>query len=420
MIVTDDHKVVNFSKFLHLLSLRNVPERLFPTLETLNWPCITRKEHFYIRLFFGERLRRLYIDSENTRTNLRLLRTTLADLPSLSPCLKDLHMDCQSVDILLTLQQLPQLLRLSIYDSVEPASSSLLDGLRSLPQLQELRASFQCKDFSGRCSYQPGQVVFPSLKKLSLFGYTTGHPPYLTSLLSPKFPPTHLEELKINFPSIAGSLLNLCKDISDSISHATLTRLTVHARTEEDTINLATLRPLLDFKNLEYVELNFEILSASQAFLRLDDGSYQVLASSWPQLRSFGLRANYDTSGPAATIESLTMFVRYCPQLRNVRFNFDATSLKPSLPETRPGRRFSNTFIRDLNVYPSRQKMNPMLVATYLADLFPNLTTIQQEYVYFIRHLDSDVVARPNHWEEVEAALPAAHEQKRALLCNAN
>lgn len=390
-----------------------------------------RKGHRHLQIFFGERLQLLHIDSVAVLANDALknwtpLESTLSYLPSLSPNLEELILATAllpSVDIIPTLQQLPKLRRLCIWYSVEPASSRLLDEIRSLPRLQELRVSFLSSSVPRRCSYQPGQVVFPSLKKLTVNAshIMGGHRAYL-SLLSPTSgcPPALLEELRVYQSSPEGVVLDLCKAISDTISHNTLTRLFVSVNyAKEATIDIRILYPLLAFKNLEIVSLGFEPFR-SQLVLRLDDSSFQALASSWPQLRVLTISADCGTSGPAATIRSLATLVRYCPKLEYMYYEFDASSLTPSQPQAKPGPGPSNPFIRVLNVYPSRQKMDSMLVATYVSDLFPNLDRIRQDsrsiVPYHLRIEGLSVEPELSHWKEVEAALPAAHEQKCAVL----
>lgn len=387
---------------LRILSQHGDPGTLFPKLEKLFWKCCStryRQANRHAQSFFGNRLR-LFVLHDDIPQDPSVLEPALDSLPSLSPYIKELQLSLvPSSNLVAVLRKLPQLSHLYL-ESFGPVTNEVLNGICTLPCLESL--DMACPLATDPCNLrnQPNQSIFPRLKKLRFSpNPLASTDPY--NLLLRNFPPTHLEELEIQYGSPNYSLFTLLQTISDTVSHDTLTQLTLAAiGWELEAINLDTLRPLLAFRNLERLDLRFVPQTD------LDNNSFQVLASSWPQLSYFKLSAKYGASGSAATIESLATLVRYSPRLQYMEFNFNPSSLVSALPPHQQGSSFSNLLIRTLYVYSYRQ-MNPTLVAAYLSDLFPNLAEIQVIDKY-----------EANRWDEVERALPAAREREN--MCNAS
>lgn len=263
-------------------------------------------------------------------------------------------------------------------------ATEVLEAISSLPRLQMLSLQCPLEAALHGCIPRQNRLCFPCLRELSLLSSRTTFDSY-TFFLQNR-PPSRLEDLAVFASSTGRSVLpQFLKAIPYVVSHRTLKRISIcdlHGM-ETETADFSALQPLLAFRNIEKLSL-----SLSGHPFRIDDSAIEAFADAWPQLQSISLHVDY-TANP--TIAAFSHLVRQCPELEEIAIEFDASSPETALP--RP-HEFSNSRIRWLDVQRSRLK-DPMLVAAYLAALFPVLRDIRVDSVSHWAKL----------WKEVEAAL---------------
>lgn len=397
LAISDSPAQWDLISILQSLSFRRGSLILFPKLETLHWLCDLPRTALYIRLFLGGRLQALLmppqtiIEEASTSKNVE---SSLTYLPLLSADIQELTLSFSpSSDFMPVLKRLALLSCLTLH-SRHSLTTAVLHAICVLPNLRELALRCPLETAFRECSLGLDQPFFPSLKDLSLSGERTSLDAYIHFLET--FPPPCLEEFQIlECPGDLHALYRFLKTVSSVLSHKTLTHLSICGMSgvETENIDLNLLRPLLAFYRLEVLSLE----SRSHRFC-LDDGSFQVIATAFPQLCylrcATGYIAEDRVTAPTATIETVAILVRHCPRLSYIGIDFDASSLGPTFPRQRPGRGFSNSLVRILDVQRSRLK-HPMVVAGYLSDLFPNLNMLSCN-----ESIDRDL------WKEVKVLLP--------------
>ncbi|KAJ7140046.1 hypothetical protein C8R43DRAFT_1131784 [Mycena crocata] len=134
---------------------------------------------------------------------------------------------------------------------------------------------------------------------------------------------------------------------------------------DPEPIPAATLHPLFCFANLITMELN------GAGTFDLDNGAVAEMAQMWTLLEILQLPSNAQSH---ITFQSLCTFALYCPQLEKLQMSFDASNLPASPAEI-------------LAPPPP-----PLPVAAFLANLFPDLGSIQTDRSrgYFHKHFDFD------------------------------
>lgn len=138
-------------------------------------------------------------------------------------------------------------------------------------------------------------------------------------------------------------------------------------------LNFDALHPLFTFSILTHLTLG-----CRQGFL-LNDLQMRELAMAWPLMEKLVLGTTHheaDHEPPerphTATIQSLVSLARYCPRLRYLAFDFDATSVVYDEDSMRDVRQFSLT---DLTVELSPIK-KARVVTALLSAMFPNLRLV--------------------------------------------
>lgn len=136
-----------------------------------------------------------------------------------------------------------------------------------------------------------------------------------------------------------------------------------------------TLSPLFQCRNLEHVTINI-----SYGHAAIDNALLQEIASAWPRLRYISLHPYYHDLlwHSRANLGGLIHLALHCRSLQSVDLQFDI-----SLPSTAmyPDKETRCESLTQLFVSQSHVS-DPVAVATFLGDVFPNLRLCHH---YFVR-----------------------------------
>jgi hypothetical protein len=127
-----------------------------------------------------------------------------------------------------------------------------------------------------------------------------------------------------------------------------------------------TLSPLLQCRNLERVTINI-----SYGHAAIDNSLLKEIALAWPCLRDISLHSCHNARlwHSKANLQGLSYLAQHCHSLQSVSLQFDV-----SLPATTmyPDKGIRCESLTRLDVSYSHVS-DPLAVATFLADVFPNL-----------------------------------------------
>ena len=169
-----------------------------------------------------------------------------------------------------------------------------------------------------------------------------------------------------------------------------------HVERNEDlpplhTLDAHTLSPLLQCRNLENITIRI-----SYAHAAIDNALLKEIALAWPYLRRISLDSYHQARlwRSRANLQGLSYLAQHCHSLQSVRLQFDV-----SLPTTamHPDGGIRCESLTQLEVSHSHVS-DPLVVATFLADVFPNL---RLHHSYIIR----TKTPGPRKWFDLEDSL---------------
>jgi hypothetical protein len=160
-------------------------------------------------------------------------------------------------------------------------------------------------------------------------------------------------------------------------------------------LDAQTLLPLLQCRNLE--DINIHI---SYGHAAIDNSLLKEMALAWPCLRYlFLFSCHYGHLWHAkADLRGLICLAQNCHSLESVGLQFDV-SLPPGPTAIYPDKAIRCEWLTKLDVARS-QVTNPLAVATFLTDVFPNLTIIDHEY--YIRSTPPGTSIRSDFEDELD------------------
>jgi hypothetical protein len=171
-----------------------------------------------------------------------------------------------------------------------------------------------------------------------------------------------------------------------------------------------TLSPLLQCRNLERVTINISYEHAA-----IDNPLLKEIALAWPCLRDISLHLCHNARlwHSKANLQGLSYLTQYCHSLQSVSLQFDV-----SLPATTmyPDKGIRCESLTRLDVSHSHVS-DPLAVATFLADVYPNL---KLRHSCFIRtgpredlsddEQSPEYIEMATHWKDVVQMLEARRE----------
>ena len=185
-----------------------------------------------------------------------------------------------------------------------------------------------------------------------------------------------------------------------------------------------TISPLLQCRNLEHINIHI-----SYGHAAIDNSLLKDMASAWPCLRSLGLYScDAHLWHAKADLRGLVCLAQNCRSLESVSLQFDV-----SLPPTAiyPDEAIRCEWLTQLEVACSHVS-NPLAVATFLADVFPNLTLYHDYYIRTTPLGTSDFeelsederspeyIEMAKRWEDVVQILDARRQELPQSLTNRN
>jgi hypothetical protein len=186
-----------------------------------------------------------------------------------------------------------------------------------------------------------------------------------------------------------------------------------------------TLSPLLQCRNLERVSINI-----SYGHAAIDNSLLKEITLPWPCLRYISLHPYQKArlSHSKVNLQGLSYLAQHCHSLQSVSLQFDV-----SLPAMYPDKGIRCESLTQLFVSHSYVS-DPLAVATFLADVFPNL---KLDHSYLIRTRtgprtmwDSEVlhdyqktpecIEMAARWKDVNQMLEARRKELSRSLMNPN
>jgi hypothetical protein len=169
------------------------------------------------------------------------------------------------------------------------------------------------------------------------------------------------------------------------------------------------LSPLLQCRNLESVKINIPYGHAT-----IDNSLLKEIALAWPCLRDISLRPYQKArlSHSKANLQGLNYLAQHCQSLQSVHLQFDV-----SLPATTmcPDKGIRCESLTRLFVSHSHVS-DPLAVATFLADVFPNLI-LYHNYLIMTRTVlhdyekSSEYTEMAMRWKDVDQMLEARRQE---------
>ncbi|KAF8064880.1 hypothetical protein FPV67DRAFT_1500543, partial [Lyophyllum atratum] len=252
-------------------------------------------------------------------------------------------------------------------------------------------------------SLPEGQPPFQQLKYLVI---TTRNLRQCSKLFD-RMHPRHLHTLEIltTYPPVGSEVLHFFEVLETHCVHSYLCGLDISQDTsvpsaapfgtsDAHIINPTTIAPLLAFGNLESITIDFKC-----AF-QLDDLSFKKMAMAWPKMTDFeygstmgwdGGEMSRDRDG-AMSLDGLTSIAEHWPHVSYVRLPCNPESA--ALSGRTPGAVCAS--LECLEVKSLVFTAEPAIVASFLTDLFPNLTAV---FAHFSRF--------ESEWDQVNKLLPA-------------
>ncbi|KAK7468316.1 hypothetical protein VKT23_002830 [Stygiomarasmius scandens] len=176
-------------------------------------------------------------------------------------------------------------------------------------------------------------------------------------------------------------------------------------------VTSSTFKPLFSLPNLQFVQLRLE-----NAF-DLDNATLSDMARAWPKLSTLDIGCGgtwgISEGGLKITLDGLLPLVQHCPRLNTFSLCVNA-AYNPASPSSRPGAGITNEKVLILNFCNSTIS-DPLEVALFLSDVFPNLLDIVAWSEGWLPTEDSH--SATEKWNEVCQLLPAltrARRQERA------
>ncbi|KAJ7495615.1 hypothetical protein FB451DRAFT_367685 [Mycena latifolia] len=400
---TFDDKVMPSLQLFESLSLSFPGDHFFPNLRVLGW---------YSQLAAANLpMIRLFLSPTITRINLTLTHFHhLSLLPTLSvKCrdIKEANMTCSTTDDLKLHGLRPMSLFVRGLETLESLSTYELDQaafmhLARLPNFKSLHIG-QREGFSPSWKASD-EGIFSSLRDLQLRSAT----PESVGLFLWPFHNSPLTSLEIWINPSEVPTPNFYSSIAEGLSassRTTLRKLTVRDPSGEmpPIISDDMIPSFFAFPHLTSLRLE------SRNGFDLDDDTLSRMAVSWPRMESLELAVKSHTHAfiPRATLRSLHTFGQYCPHLRDLEIQFDASDV-PSIHIHAP----QNT-LETLSINGSSISAPVAAVASFLSRVFPNLSEVHTGYWEWegTRDLDDSMVdskvIHHRRWKEVERLLPA-------------
>ncbi|OJT10643.1 hypothetical protein TRAPUB_12837 [Trametes pubescens] len=366
---------------------------LFPQLRTLHWKVIRLRDKCLpsFLICVGSHLSRMVFESleRPSRDKADELRPSLDIIAERFPGLQELQVghfledrdrNSEIGSLFPTLApSFPSLV--SFVSRVWPITPTALLSLVRLNTLVSI--AVRLRDDAG-WPQAPNTQISSNLEEIEL---TSSLPAYTAFSKAITLP--YAMDLTLELTSIPASHLisDLCRAIRRQCSPDVLETVhiddvdtTAHAR--EGFIFPTHLRPLLDFKKLESLDL---LLPSIRGYA-LDDDFCADMAKAWPRIRTLMLRSG--TAGVHEVLPSvrvLPLFAIHCPKLERLGLNFDArhwnnqaefnaddlnAEIYGALAD-----RASTSVLSQLNV-GSSPILVPELVAAFLDRVFPSLRWI--------------------------------------------
>ncbi|EED81621.1 predicted protein [Postia placenta Mad-698-R] len=276
-----------------------------------------------------------------------------------------------------------------------PLSHQAFVELSSLPQLSSLEWDVEANIDQFVMPFRGSEAhgTPSALENIRTWSY------YITSSLgllkAKKWP--KLENIQLTAAE-AGceDLTTICQTIRDQCSVSTLKHVSIQFEKEESADNVpgVSLQPLYAFHGLESLTID------SEYNIELQDADLEEMALAWPGLQDLAFvhdEADSWVFTPAATLGGLVHLVKYCPNLRHIVLDVNASRTEIS-PGAKPGGGWCNTMLTEIGLGPSSIAGDPHKIAKYLSDLFPNLESID---------CDAEDPRHRAAWEEAERHLPA-------------
>ncbi|KAF8625623.1 hypothetical protein AX17_006808 [Amanita inopinata Kibby_2008] len=366
------------------LSIAAREKKLLPGLKELSWGILDDTIYPYAPLFLSPTITTLHLRLEGCNNNssftmrLSLLPSLavacraltdvqlvrVADNTKLVASRRDRHMN-EVLAVPPAICQWTNLRNLSL----EYISGRTAFCTSDLPALRELKLSHIDSHGADVVHVSKG---FPVLERLEADRCDIGFCTKLIDLMLET--PLRFLDLTLDEAASASELQGLFKTMHDRLVHQSLEHfscLAFHVVDDEEPVILRHMFPLLSFTRLSHV-----FMTAPCGFDLCDDDIYGI-SSRWTGLQELGLYTHQlSEQRSRMSIEGLVALAKHCPDLKYLSLAVDATEVNRHDESERPGKGVSNEKLKTLAVSAS-PIVEPILVASFLSDIFPKLETIK-------------------------------------------
>ncbi|KAL4249407.1 hypothetical protein ABKN59_007981 [Abortiporus biennis] len=389
---------IDLPSVVPILFDNNNDQHLFLNLRSLQWPIdhVEETDYFVLTRLIGPKLDNFNFPAPYGKhgTDISVIDTLRTQCPMLS----NLSIGgAYTAALALALRDLFAASRmLRRVECSMTLDSSHLVPLSSLPNLQVLNIKIREGTIINKdlCSSVPS--IFPSLTTVELESEDIRTLPsflglrhfnHLSSIKSSWFPsddhmPPRLDDIREIFNAIAK---HCSPAVLDSIVLDYQSR-TKNTFSYAKALNSNEIKPLLSFPNMRVFKIEGNIC------INFNDSDIGIIAESWPKLQRLHLDPENGIWLPISlvTIYSLPILARNCPKLKAFGAKLDCRETFPPFPSDLPrvmsfmwgndlpcpSHRYENKrgfHFRKLHVGNAGLN-NPYHVASYLSDLFPNMT----------------------------------------------
>ncbi|KAH9919402.1 uncharacterized protein B0H18DRAFT_636211 [Fomitopsis serialis] len=397
-------RVISESLFFWLHSSRP-GHLLLPNLSTLSWGSSIPSGYYgSVHLLCGQQLSTFHIGGSTPRSTSDVIAQALLHLPQRSPLVRELRIilvengtAIQPVQPILgdVFASLKRLQILSLQSEL-PMPFSAFAMLASLPHLTQLKLVSEDGAIMTSVPLKTGRadLTFRALEEMTL----TSSPmdssvDVLSSCQLPR-----LKYIYINSEIAADpdTIVRVLQLLHERCSHTVLEGIDVHnvdyisageQVREAIRFTAATMRRLCDFHRIRLFDLHTDLL------IVLDDEVIKQLAMSWPRLEFLHFLSANDHpwhTPTATTLKGLVHLARYCPSLRLLTIDLNASDSDVSL-RTKPGGGIRNQTLRRVTFGHSPALGNTAKIAAFLFAIFPNIISIN----------DDDEVPIEESWDQV-------------------
>ncbi|KAG5635578.1 hypothetical protein H0H81_010743 [Sphagnurus paluster] len=352
-----------------LVARPSIMTHILPNLQELVW-AVPDAIFPYIRLFFPRTLKKLKLEvmaNGMAGVEERFSRLSLlSNLMDICPALDDIKLNYQGRRYGLISEFSESICQWQFLRALHThcITAQALNRIASFPHLETLSLE---EEIHGLGTIPLTTGALPVLRRLKVIMPLEQATTILIAITHPV-----LESIEVTFPECDWSAWESFFT-TVATSSQTLTKLVVKELSGDqnrEPITAATFRTLLSLPKISHIVIRPAVRMAC-----IDDQLIKKISEAWPHLRHLELGDGNISAHSPVTLQGLLSLVRGCPDLETLTLTLDARMDKFPL-HAPPGMGACSPKLTKLRLGHSLIR-NPENVALFLADVFPNLKTVE-------------------------------------------